>query len=293
MRKRSPWYSFLYVLLGAHGTFWLWVVTAIALWWTWHGAVLSMVNRYPEPRAASDAAAAHGLRRWVAVPGVRVRLDAALLLREDGADVPPTEVLIDEDDPSAQFWRVTRAVADADAGPLGTHIAKAAASLSEMALAGAVAGKRDARKALETRRLRLQTKRAELLPRPGAALILLLDGAAPIGSDVPVPAPVDAEDTEAYDRLVSTWRDVVRSHVDVAVTQGLLDDAPSKLIERLANDPGVRAGRTALKVNRTPNDLELYVFCGAALVFVFLATGLWGIVGGQPAAPDPGASSMP
>jgi hypothetical protein len=63
----------------------------------------------------------------------------------------------------------------------------------------------------------------------------------------------------------------------VVSPQGLLDTAPSTVIERVRQNPGVPLGRNALRANRSPNDTELYVFCGAALVFVFLATGLWGV----------------
>src|SRR5438874_226490 len=97
---RAPWYAFLYRLLGAHGTFWLWVVTVATLWWTWQGALLSMVNRFPEKRSVSEAAQAHDLKRWVLVPAVRVVLDGQLLLVEDASDFQGTEVLIDHDDPS-------------------------------------------------------------------------------------------------------------------------------------------------------------------------------------------------
>ena len=31
---RLPWYAFLYRLFGAQGTFWLWVLCIVALWWT-------------------------------------------------------------------------------------------------------------------------------------------------------------------------------------------------------------------------------------------------------------------
>ncbi len=273
--RKAPWYAFLYRLLGAHGTFWLWVVTVVTLWWTWEGAVLSMVNRFPERRSVGDAAHATDLKRWVVLPGVRLVLDGQLLLLEDSSDFQGTEVLIDSDDPAAKFWRTTRTIAVADSGERIERLRGAAASCSDVALAGLRTGKLDARHNLTTRLLMVQRQRAEHLPKGEWAVLLLSNDVAPTLSTTFVGG---GGDTEAFDRLVTVWRDAVLKNVRSDSPQGLLVTAPGTVVERVATNPGANVGKNALRVNRTPSDGELYTFCGAALVFLFLATGLWGVV---------------
>jgi hypothetical protein len=276
--RRAPWYSFLYTLLGAHGTFWLWIAAVATLWWTWHGAVLSFVNRSPEARAAGLAARSRDLRRWVTVSGVRLRLDKEVLLRDEDADFRGTEVLIDDEDPSARFWRSTRMLADADAGAHEEPLLRAAAGTSSLAGPSVLYAKVRARQVLETRMLDLQTRGKDLLPRPEAALLVLPATGAPVSSESLGTSGAASTDTEDYYRRVTAWREAVRTHVTTGAECGLLDDAPARVRERLETDPGIKLGANALRVGRTPNDVELYVFCFAALVFLFLATGLHGAV---------------
>lgn len=284
MARRPPWYAFLYLLLGAHGTFWLWVVTVATLWWTWHGAVLSLVNRAPERRSVDEAASAGDLRRWVVLPGVRVTLDGQLLLVEDPSDFQGTEVLIDPDEPSAKYWRTTRAIADADAGVHDDRLRAVATGLSDVAIAGMRAGRADARYNLETRFLTLRKGRDELLPKSGNALLLLNDSVAPTVTSTPI--MVNGGTPDEYEQLVRAWRDAVRRDVQAGAPKGLLVAAPSTVVERIGSSPGVVLGSNALRTNRRPNDIELYTFCGAALVFVFLATGLHGVVSAkEPSSP--------
>src|SRR4051794_23574730 len=127
---RPPWYAFLYRVLGAHGTFWLWVLTVIALWWTWHGALVRILDREPERRSIAELAKSHEIRRWVVLPGVQVDLEPALLNRKDAsAAFRPASVLIELSDPAAAFWRTTRVLADAYAGVGEAPCLTAAAAL--------------------------------------------------------------------------------------------------------------------------------------------------------------------
>jgi hypothetical protein len=274
--RRPPWYAFLYRVLGAHGTFWLWVVTVATLWWTWEGAVLSMLNRYPERRSVSDAAHARDLKRWVILPGVRIVLDGQLLLKEDASDFQGTEILADLDDPAARFWRTTRTIADADAGAQDERLRKTAIACSEVAFAGLRVGKLEARRNLGTRLLMLQKNLADELPRGDGAILLLTDGGA--ASIASAPIELGGGDTESYDRLLRVWRDSVRRNVQVVAPRGLLVTAPGTVVERVAQAPGIPLGTNALRVDRSPRDLELYAFCAAATIVLFLATGLYGVV---------------
>src|SRR5437899_3059094 len=102
--SRAPWYGFLYRLLGAHGTFWLWVLSVVALWWTWQGALVRLLDREPEHRTVGEISHASDFHRWVSLYGVEVLLDGALLGREPGAADPgPVPILIDAGDPAARF----------------------------------------------------------------------------------------------------------------------------------------------------------------------------------------------
>ena len=290
--RRAPWYSFLYTLLGAHGTFWLWIATVATLWWTWQGAVLSIVNRSPEPRSAGLAASSRDLRRWVVVSGVRLKLDKEVLLREEDGDFRGTEVLIDDEDPSARFWRATRMLADADAGAHDEPLLRAGAGTSSLAGPAVLFARVRARQVLETRMLDLQTRGKDLLPRPDASLLLIpAPGAPVVTGSFAAPGTPSSTETEDYYRKVTAWRDAVRTHVQPGAECGLLDEAPGKVRDRLENDPGIRLGTNALRAGRTPNDVELYVFCFAAFVFLFLATGLHGAVTAKRAEPGNDAST--
>jgi hypothetical protein len=286
--RRAPWYSFLYGVLGAQTTFWLWVLCLGTLWFTARGAVLSLANRSPEKRSVSEAALSHDLRRWVILPGVRLQLGRQLLLKEDAHELEAIEILIDQGDPCARFWRGARLVADVDAGFGREKKERASAALSDVALAGAAAAPQDARWDLETRLNEFRRPGTSFLPRAEGAILLLADEIAAAGSATYVGNQASpTEDTAAhYERLVDAWRDAIRSNVTVAAPRGLLDPAPGRVLERLLKDPGVQLGQNALRVERTPNDAELYVFCGAAFVFVFLAAGLYGVVSSPRGAPS-------
>jgi hypothetical protein len=273
---KPPWYAFLYKLLGAHGTFWLWVVAVATLWWTWQGALVSMLNRFPEKRSVADASEARDTRRWVVLPGVQVVLDGQLLFIEESESFQGTAILIDQDEPCAKFWRTTRAIAEADADARDERFGKVAGACSDVALLGVRAGRADAHQNLVTRLLRLQKYRDEQLPKAEGALLLLADDVAPATSSGPI--QLVGGDPESYDRLLETWRKAVLANVRVESPRGLLVTAPSTIVDRVKASPGIPLGSNALRVNRTPSDLELYAFCSAALVFLFLATGLWGVV---------------
>ncbi|MBI3724714.1 hypothetical protein HY251_12270 [bacterium] len=304
-RRGPPWYAFAYRLLGAHGTFWLLLVAIVAMLWTWHGALVRIVDMDPEERTVADAASAHDFHRWFQLQGVRIALDDALLGAEAGAApwFEPATILVDERDPAAAFWEKTQAASRAHATLVSLEPAQAALG-SAAGLVSRLA-ERETVKAIERAYVTVKKGREtrsfqEVLPRPQSAILLLGDG-APVGSSVPAlvgngtrpagdpPRPPDGgggpapggDETEAYERDLVAWRDVVLARVSLASPRGLLDDAPPSLLERLEKAPGVRLASRALRVDRKPNDLELYAFGASALAFVFLAAGLYGVWGWQ------------
>ncbi len=102
--KRRPWYSFLYILFGAQGSFFLWLAALGGVYWTFEDAVLWAFNPEPADVEVSEAARLdRGPRRWVRLHGVQVALDpGAGAAAKEGRDV---SVLIDPQDPAALRWR--------------------------------------------------------------------------------------------------------------------------------------------------------------------------------------------
>lgn len=296
-RAAGPWYGFLYRALGAHGTFWLWVVSIGAVWWTWQGAVVRLLDRDPEHRTVIEVSQASDLHRWVSLYGVELHLDGALLARRD-PDTPEVSLLVDASDPAARFWHRAAIYAAVDAGLRAPGLEATAAGLGDLAGAAPAALRAHAR-ALDVHvklsewREALERDPHACLPRPRGAIVLLRglgEPAAPAASSLPVSSPAPApspaprpgegdggDALEAYDRAVRDWGEAVRARVRLSFPAGLLDATPPSILERLEKDPGVRLGEQALQVDRRPRDAELYIFCAALLFMVFLAAGLHGI----------------
>ena len=107
MAPRLPWYSFLYRLLGAQGTFWLWIVAILALWWTETPFMQRLENRAPVTVTPLVAGAGADGRRWIDTTGVEVALDRGLLLLDErkGPSVPHNyRLLLHPEDSATQWW---------------------------------------------------------------------------------------------------------------------------------------------------------------------------------------------
>ena len=126
---RLPWYSFLYRLLGAQGTFWLWILCVGAVWWTLKPALVRLSNRRPHTIAIEDVTheATARMIRWVTLTGVEVTVDGALLRRQ-GAVLPPVPILLDAESHAGRWWLDTLRYAErvragdrADDGTAAVH----------------------------------------------------------------------------------------------------------------------------------------------------------------------------
>jgi hypothetical protein len=291
----GPWYGFLYRLLGAHGTFWLWVLSVVAMWWTWQGALLSILDREPERRTVAEIALASDVHRWVSLSGVEVLVDSALLGRDPSSAEPvPTPILIDAGDPAARFWLLVKVCARLEPALRGRSVDGAAAALGDASALAPRAMRIDVEGKLDDSYVALRKNVKSCLPGPNGA-VLLLRGAVPASGELPGAAigsgsvvgppgtpspnarpaarPGELDEIDPYARSVTEWGERVRERVHLRFPTGLLDSAPRSLLERLEKDPGLVLAPSALSVDRRPRDAELYVFCGASLFMVFLAAG--------------------
>jgi hypothetical protein len=271
---RLPWYAFLYRLFGAQGTFWLWIVCLIALWWTAKPTLHRVANRAPTPGLrVADVATTHSatdLTRWVELSGVEVTYDPELLCKDaHPSSQTPVRLLIDPRDNSARWWTTTRALADAVRAGEGVELE----GLGRLTVD-------QVRRELVRRFADLEGgKVPDARPTPEQALVILSERPPPRPSPVP-PAPADPI-------LIIQWLDErfdarvarVRERVTPATTvMGLLVPMPETLAERVKARVDVNVGRWVIQEGKEPRDLESWIFGVAAIILVFLATGFYGAV---------------
>ncbi len=288
---RLPWYAFLYRLFGAQGTFWLWVLSLVALWWTARPTVIRLANRRPkiDMRVAEVAAMpATDLTRWVRLQGVAVDLDARLLLEKDPPPTAPVTLLIDPADPAAGWWATTHALAEA-MGPGGP-----AASAGLGGLAGAAHGgaARVVRNLLEGRLARLEGGSVpEAFPAPGRAVLVQRVGEARAPAP-PEPPPVTTDFAEAARARLGARAALVRARVTPDVElEGQLVAMPVTLAARVKDELHTVLAPQLLQAGREPRDLESWVFAAAAITLLFLAAGFHGVT--RPAAAPAPTSPEP
>jgi hypothetical protein len=248
-----PWYCFLYRLFGAQGTFWLWVIAAIAMWWTGGRAVVRLRNLESQHLQVGQVVQERR-QRWVVLSGLELDLDRRLFAKDAGDATPLARILLDPDDPAARRWSAILAAAER------------ARSKKEADLA-------------ELRELRAQViaDSKAYLPAPGMGILLI--GDEPLAAE-----PVRSEGTEPagsiarYEALLAAWTDLVIARVHPrAECDGLLDEAPPFMLENLERQGNVRLAPQALRLGRKPRDLELYVFASALALVIFLAGGYVGV----------------
>jgi hypothetical protein len=249
-----PWYCFLYRLFGAQGTFWLWVVAAIAMWWTGGRAVVRLRNLESQHLTVGQVVQERR-QRWVVLAGLELDLDRRLFAKDAVDGTPLARVLLDADDPAARCWSAILAAAERARGKKETEHA-------------------------ELRELRAQVLAdpKAYLPAPGMGILL-------IGDEPLAPEPVRSDETAPtestmarYEALLAAWTDLVIARVHPgAECDGLLDEAPPFMLENLERRGDVRLASQALRLGRRPRDLELYVFAAALALVLFLATGYVGV----------------
>jgi hypothetical protein len=281
---RLPWYSFLYRLLGAQGTFWLWIASIIGLWWTWRPTLDRLANRHPRAERVAEVPRLPALTRWVTLEGVLVRLDRRLLLepapptRTPAALLPPTALLIDPSDPSARWWAVARALADASdegfaaataalGGPCGTWRAHARRALGQR-LALLEGGERDT-----------------ALPSPERAVIVDEGAQPPLAAAA---SPDAGRGLAGIAALLDARAALLRARVEPAARiDGLLVDTPATLAEHARAELDVVVAPRMVQEGRHPRDLESWVFAASAICLLFLAAGFHGATRAAPPPPPP------
>ncbi|MBL4844306.1 MAG: hypothetical protein JKY65_02160 [Planctomycetes bacterium] len=259
-----PWYAFLYRVLGAQGTFWLWLLTGLALWWTTEPALIRFVNRSPRPVALSKARQPNATLRWVQVEGLELSLDRVLLLRPESPTLPPMTLLLETGDPAARYWAETRAWVDLAEGSPG--LTALGGGINALAPA--------AQKLLGRRYADLEQSPEQGLPAPGRAILIQRQGPAALTAP---PAKRAGDDLAAAFRAELRERNErVRGAVRAVRLKGVLDPTPETYQARVESELGFRPSSHLIQADVRPSVLETRVFAGAALVLVFLVAGLWG-----------------
>ena len=260
-RRSLPWYSFLYRLLGAQGTFVLWILTLGALWWTGEAFAIRLQNRNPVDVELSAVGAAAGrLVRWVKLRGVEVTLDRTMLLAKESPSLAPVVLLLDAADPAAERWlELRRLVGEVEAGGARSEQAK---------------------QELRHRVVELLNSRDDgsWLPVPERAILVQDERMrAGLSTLAPAPRPVAGGIWQEWERDMEQLAGLVRERIrpDV-VHEGLLLDTPPSVAARVKDELGVRVSPYLIQPGRQPRDLESVVFGAAAIVLILLAGGLWG-----------------
>jgi hypothetical protein len=110
MRARRPWYGFLYYLLGAQGSFFVWVACLLGLYLTRKEAALYALNREPVATSVRSVVAGDmGFRRWLGVSGIEIDLETVRAALDEntpleGIPVAADTVLVDPGDRAAAAW---------------------------------------------------------------------------------------------------------------------------------------------------------------------------------------------
>lgn len=280
---RLPWYAFLYRLFGAQGTFWLWMVSIVALWWTATPTLHRLANYRAKPLFVAEVSKidARDLTRWVELSGVELRLDRRLLLQRLTPTLPPAPLLLDAQDVTARWWVDTRRMAEAmlTRAPVDVPAAAALGGLSGAApaLAGATRSA-TARKLLQERLTLLEGGRVpDALPTPER--VVLIQEPARDDAIAPAEAPFDPDkpfEIELKLRLEERAALVLARVRPDRRVEGLLVPTPVTRTERLKSELDTVVAPLLLQEGKEPRDLESWVFLAAALTLVFLIAGFYG-----------------
>ena len=272
---RLPWYAFLYRAFGAQGTFWLWILCLIAMWWTAKPTLHRLMNQSPaktQVRAVAEKHSAIDLTRWVRLEGVEVVYDHELLGKDQADGHPPMRLLLDPDDPAARWWIEMRDLADAMASTADVGSAAQARRLFTDRYT-LLAGDKDGDKV------------SAKLPEPGRALVVL-NGPPPPRMLPPKPTDLSAF-LDWLPKLTEARAALVRDRVRAVSVEGLLAPMPETLADRAKHQFQVTVGHWVLQPGKTPRALESYIFGVAAITLLFLATGFYGAVRAQRAQVEP------
>ncbi len=269
MPGRLPWYAVLYRVFGAQGTFWLWIASVAALWWTTSPTIVRLANRAPHALDPAQVARCDDLTRWVDVGrGLVVRFDRRLLLHEEPPGLPPVPLLLDLADPAARWWSETWLLARLAA-------VDAAAPPALGGLAGALPSACRAR--LPQRMARLTGDPEAHLPAPERA-VLVQDHAPPSLASAPHDAGRPLSVARFEERL-DAWAALVRERVEAPrPVRGLLVGTPPAVARRIREDLKVEVGPWLVQEGREPRDTESWVFATAAITLLLLAGGLYGLL---------------
>jgi len=277
MRRQWPWYSFVYKLAGAQGSFWLWILALLGMWLFFDGMLIRLLNQAPHARSVADVAGGRDLRkRWVSVDGVEL-VDAGQLFGEAGASGSPLRLLIDATDPAAQRWRT---------------LARLAESLGDRPEPGSELGRRFGKM-----RARFAKERGSYIPWRSLRLYES-GGVAPVVSRCSLAKPLvqsDGDPLSAYRREFTAAVELVRAKVkpNIQLT-GLLDRSPPSILSRAKAELGLPLAEQTLRVGRGPKEHPLVIFWSCAGLLLFLAAGLHGVLrSGAVAASEPPLPDAP
>ncbi len=302
-RRRRPWYSFLYVLLGAQGSFFAWIGALAGIYFTFEPALLYVLNR-PGPREAlvhEVISEDFGFRRWVRVSGLEVDLSTALdRLRgpEDGSSGgggagtgPPAPA-------PGGAGRAELTVLLDPADPAAGAFADLARELASVPKAGTVPNEALDPHLRRAQGILLEAKVSRFVPR--TALVLVLPeaaragaggtggggvGAGTGGAGAPGTAKPPSEALAVFRRETLARVEALRAAIRPSSTrEGILeaisgDEAMRSLAERLGAGAAesVKLGPFAFEVDERPSRTLAALFVGFVIVLLFLLIGLRGL----------------
>ena len=273
-RVRWPWYSFLYRLFGAHGTFWLWGLASAGMWLSFGDAVLVLRNQQILPCSQAEIPTLAPWRLWVALEGTEL-VDVGRLLGEPGRSGSAVRLLLDPGDTATRRW---------------SELARMAARFEAPPPIDA-----ELQRSFGRRVAQFRSDRSKYLP--ARALRLFGEaGVAPVVSRCALGRPefISSDDPlENYRRSLAASAALVRENVRIGQRQsGLLASTPAVAIDDIEGEFGVEIGASTLRLDREPRALPYQLFFASLSVFVFLCAGLLGVSKSQRGvaakAPPPG-----
>lgn len=263
MSRTRPWYGLLYYLLGAPGSFLLWIVVFGGMFLTYQEALLFLLNAEPASQQLTALATPQPTwNRWVKLQGVVLSLDLApVSSNTETHSSGSNTLLLGNDNPNAQQWRDLALQLDGRLRPQTDPTDATVKELWELVQGACL-----------------------LTPPPHAALVVVkrpqLEPAAP---DVPTepkatPGQLPPDTFEQWRQRTLQRARTLRSNIQTdAHVSGLLMRLPSSRMAHYKDTHAIDVLPYALVTAYTPNRLAAQLFGLFSLLFILLVLGLFAL----------------